>query len=307
MTSRSLSTVPVKPPTRFPSYLLDYVFVHLPLQDLYRCQRVCREWQSAISYFPLLRPILFTAPPLRSPYLPVPVTEIQIHPVFSAIEQDWSIILSATVLSKDNSTRPMLLEDYAVRNTMATYPALKKIIIYVCIEGLHGQSSGGRAGVRGTDKSWTVCAANETGVRVGDVWDTFMNFIAKTKGIAEEDRSLRETFMTGNYHTFTWGMLPADPDSDSMESSHWLLKKTFHGAVYRGWFDRRITAERELQLSLQPPRPRTHTDCSREILQSKPDFCSPNPAVPKRKKRRSWHSMGVDECRRFEGEYDLSF
>ncbi|KAI5809137.1 hypothetical protein DFH27DRAFT_252307 [Peziza echinospora] len=194
-------------PPRFPSYLLDHVFVHLPLADLYACQRVCQEWRSAISYYPSLRPKLFTAPPVQTTTRPCKqplntAADVQLHPVFTAIEQDWSIILSTAVFSRSDTRNPKALQNFAVRDNMATYPAVKQVSIWVQIDGVYTPTGRARRGGSETgERRFETKVEREAGVRVGDTWDTFMELMANTRGIGPKDRTLRETFMTGQYHS----------------------------------------------------------------------------------------------------------
>lgn len=179
------ATSPAKTPIEFPQYLLDHVFVHLELPDLYRCQRVCRSWRSAILYYPSLKPTLFrSAPGKQSIPSSLPLSSnlqdgtCNVHPVFSAVEQDWSIVLQEPVFSQSKSRNPMVLTDYPVKDDLATYPAMAEMDICADFEGLGiAENTEGAPRARRNANNihgrmtFNLKLFRQGGVTVGDVWE----------------------------------------------------------------------------------------------------------------------------------------
>ncbi len=128
------------PRPRIPSYLLTDILVYLDIYQLQRCRAVCREWNYTITNRKIFRPRLFLQPPSPRDDLTTPVT---IHPVLRYLQSDWAQINGPISIHPPKPTWrnvPVSVQDKCnleylhllpVKDSFATYPALKKFVIVI--------------------------------------------------------------------------------------------------------------------------------------------------------------------------------
>jgi len=142
ITATSLSAPSQKKGSRpaIPSYLLTDILVYLDIYQLQRCRAVCREWNYTIINRKIFRPRLFLQPPSPRDDLTTPVT---IHPVLRYLQSDWAQINGPISIHPPKPTWrnvPVSIQDKCnidylhllpVKDSFATYPALKKFVIVI--------------------------------------------------------------------------------------------------------------------------------------------------------------------------------
>ena len=131
-----------------PCYLLDQIFIHLPISSLQTCRAVSRTWNVTILSRQALRRKLFLQPP--TPGVDDVIFRqrpVNLHPIFSKLESNWSEpdvpVTLATSIATAEGYQKRLLKDSPVNEVFATEPAIQQFVLMMPTQNIVVQRSTG--------------------------------------------------------------------------------------------------------------------------------------------------------------------